>query len=537
MYRLVFFLFLFFNYNLFSQGAQEWTARYNGIGNGYDAANSIITDNLGNIVLTGHSQRVFGTSNSDYATIKYFPTGELQWVSIYNGPGNDDDYPEKVVIDKNNDIYVSGWSKGIGNNYDYATIKYNTLGIEQWVARYNGISNDKDQARSLVVDDSGNVFVTGQSYNSTSLYDCITIKYSSTGIQKWLSNYNNLNNSDGGYDIKLDNFGNIYVVGYSANVGSQEDFITIKYNSSGIQQWIARYDGIAHQTDEAKYLSIDDSGNIYVCGASLGVGNYEDYVVVKYNSFGIEKWVKRYDGSAIYFDKPCGVQVGKTGNIYVSGFSTESGTGYDFTTIKYNSIGNLLWIAKYNNGLNDIAFSFVVDSKENVYVTGESDGNSFGFDYATVKFDSAGNQKWVKRYSSQGDSNDRATSLTLDTMCNVYVTGYSGTDFLTIKYHQTITTINPVLSEVPSDFNLEQNFPNPFNPVTSFKYQVSQLNNVKLFISDILGNEIAVLVNENKIPGSYEIQWNAENFSSGIYFYSLQVDGNLIDTKKMLLLK
>ena len=94
---------------------------------------------------------------------------------------------------------------------------------------------------------------------------------------------------------------------------------------------------------------------------------------------------------------------------------------------------------------------------------------------------------------------------------------------------------------VADDFSLEQNYPNPFNPSTKIKYTVpsvgtSLMKFVQLKVYDVLGNEVATLVNEEKTAGSYEVKFKAAGLSSGIYFYKLQA-GNLVETKKMILMK
>jgi hypothetical protein len=89
---------------------------------------------------------------------------------------------------------------------------------------------------------------------------------------------------------------------------------------------------------------------------------------------------------------------------------------------------------------------------------------------------------------------------------------------------------------VAEDYLLSQNFPNPFNPSTKIRYSIPETSKVVIKVNDILGNEIATLVKEDKPSGTYEITWNANNISSGIYFYRLQV-GGYIETKKMVLLR
>jgi len=91
-------------------------------------------------------------------------------------------------------------------------------------------------------------------------------------------------------------------------------------------------------------------------------------------------------------------------------------------------------------------------------------------------------------------------------------------------------------NNIPTEYTLYQNYPNPFNPLTNIGFQIPNFGLVSLKIYDLLGTEVAVLVNEEKQPGVYEVQFDASNLSSGIYYYKL-VSGNFIETKKMVLLK
>jgi hypothetical protein len=88
----------------------------------------------------------------------------------------------------------------------------------------------------------------------------------------------------------------------------------------------------------------------------------------------------------------------------------------------------------------------------------------------------------------------------------------------------------------PSKFSLSQNYPNPFNPTTRLQFSVTQYEWVVLKVYDVLGREVATLVNEQKVPGSYNVEWNADHFASGVYFYQMKV-GSFSDVKKMLLIK
>jgi hypothetical protein len=116
---------------------------------------------------------------------------------------------------------------------------------------------------------------------------------------------------------------------------------------------------------------------------------------------------------------------------------------------------------------------------------------------------------------------------------------YAGQDGQIINFGVNIVNfvgIQPVKNTTPAVYLLEQNYPNPFNPTTSISYSIPKAGNVKLTVFDVLGRDVAVLVNEFKTAGSYTIEFNASEFSSGVYFYRIEA-GDFKDVKKMTLVK
>ena len=99
-----------------------------------------------------------------------------------------------------------------------------------------------------------------------------------------------------------------------------------------------------------------------------------------------------------------------------------------------------------------------------------------------------------------------------------------------------VSGIVPVVLQVPDKYKLEQNYPNPFNPVTKINYSITKTGLVTLKVYSILGQEVATLVNEVKTAGNYFVDFDASNFSSGVYFYSIKA-GDFNDTKRMFLIK
>ncbi|MCW8961318.1 MAG: T9SS type A sorting domain-containing protein, partial [Ignavibacteriaceae bacterium] len=113
-----------------------------------------------------------------------------------------------------------------------------------------------------------------------------------------------------------------------------------------------------------------------------------------------------------------------------------------------------------------------------------------------------------------------------------YAVGESG---VILKLDPSLVDVEPETS-TPTEFILYQNYPNPFNPTSKIKFRISDRGFVNLKVFDILGNEVATLVNEEKTAGEYEVEFNAKGLSNGIYFYKMQA-GNFAETKKLVLMK
>lgn len=224
--------------------------------------------------------------------------------------------------------------------------------------------------------------------------------------QVWVARYTGQVGSGGpnnAFAIAVDDSGYIYVTGTSYDTLSDMDYATIKYNSSGDTVWVRRYNGPDNSADDACAIAVDKNGNVYVTGESAGIGTYYDYATVKYNSAGDAMWSRRYNySSSIYnADGAYAIAIDKNGNVYVTGESDSgNGSNYDYATIKYDSLGNTLWVKRYNgpNNKGDAAYAIVADNSGNVYVTGVSPGLT-SCDYATIKYNSSGDTVWVRRYS------------------------------------------------------------------------------------------------------------------------------------------
>ena len=524
----------------FGQVVQEWVKRYDVTALvARDEARSIALDPSGNVLVTGQSIGV-GTGN-DFATVKYSNTGAVLWVARYNGPANLEDKAKKIAVDLSGNVYVTGSSEGLGTGIDYVTVKYSPSGTQLWAARYNGPGSGTDMAYSISVDASGNCYVTGESLGATATgVDYATIKYNSSGIQQWVARYNGpANDEDRASTVFVNASGNVYVTGASEGIGGTSfDYATIKYSAAGVVQWVSRYHGTAaYGIDYGTGIAVDLSGNVYVTGSSNGVGSNMDYATVKYNNLGTQLWVARYNGPGNGRDWANALVIDGSGNVYITGESILTGVNYDYATVKYSTAGIQQWAARYNgpNNTGDAALSLAVDAAGSVYVTGWSHGGVTEVDYATLKYNSVGDQKWIIRYTGfGGDAYDQGSSLVIDGAGNVYVTGFSlkseaNYDYATIKYSQPTgkkpAPLPVVVTKALTETFQVSNYPNPVSVTTRIQYEIPFNGRVAIKLYDELGREVSTLVDEQKQAGYHFTQYNASALQKGIYYYKVVLAG------------
>ncbi len=493
-------------------------------------------------------------------------------------------------------VYVSGTSNPSGTNASIVTVGYTTGGTQLWAKTIKGSANLNDYA-TAITSDAAFVYVTGYWFNPGR--DMFVVKYNAaTGDSLWCRGFNGAGNGgDYSFAVQVDGSGNVYIGGRS-DIGGTQKFTIVKYNAAGVVQSGFPFiysGGVSTAFDEIHSLKVDASGNIYATGRS-GASGAEDYLTIKVNSSGVVQWAKKYMGNSNASDIPIGLVFDGT-NVFVTGYSNRTGSNYDYVTIKYGgAAGDSLAAAVYNGtgGGNDFPTAMTIDGAGNVYVTGYSQGSTTNADYLTIKYNSSLVQQWTARSVNSGQDypssiavnptgdvyvtgasnigangadyytvkyaaangnvlgsrredgpahgNDYATAIGLDGVNppNVYVTGSwrtgAGTNYNTIKYPFDLSGIINISTQVPDKFSLQQNYPNPFNPTTNIRFDVAKSSSVRLAVYDIVGREVGVLVNQQLNPGTYEVNWNANGFSSGVYFYKL-ITGDFTETKKMILNK
>ncbi len=501
----------------FAQFTPEWVKFYNTYDNSQDFGYSLVIDKENNVVVSGTSQTLI--SGEDFITIKYSPSGSEIWAKRYNDSAFSMETCNINAVDEQNNIYAGGIA-AISNGWNYTIVKYSPSGNIKWINKILIPTNQVGYLYSVITDNSLNVYYCA----TTPGLGTELVKIDSNGTTQWRRTFQGSN-----YGLAVcvvDKISGSVVVCNSVP-DTINDLKTTKYSGNGDTLWNRYYNNISPVD-----LCIVN-GDIYITASTQN----SSITTLKYTSGGSLSWSKVYERYSTNSAKsiiPSG-----SGYLYIGG--NVSGLYSDFIILKYSLFGDLIWDRTFDSnigedGLHDIC----LDSNENIYASGISNNGC-----STVKFNKEGN--YINSHIYRIQPNETSWGFSNGYSNNaLYVTGYgigngTGCDIITLKY-STLIGISPVSEEIPHQFSLEQNFPNPFNPSTKIRFDISGTSSALTFLSvyDILGREVSTLVNEELKPGTYEVDWNAEGGAadcpSGVYFYKL-TSGKFSETKKMILMK
>ena len=297
-----------------------------------------------------------------------------------------------------------------------------------------------------------------------------------------------------------------------------DDVFIAKIDITGNKVWVKQAGG--DHTDGGSAIIVDDVGNIFLAGYFSGTANFgtfqftspdgnSDVFIAGLNGNGIFTWAKQGTGPG--YDYPTSISYNPTNGLSVCGVSTG---GFE--------IGGLIFVGGATDDIF-IANYFTTGVLKNVLYTGGL-GEERVFD---VYLDDNNSGFIVGSFSGSMEISD-TTIIALTTSTDLYIAKLNMNNISDVEDYTNELLLNK--------FELSQNFPNPFNPTTKIKYQIPELSFINIKVYDVLGNEIAILVNEEKLAGEYEVEFNGKELTSGIYFYQLEA-GNFIQTKKMILLK
>ncbi len=400
----------------------------------------------GNVLVAGSF--IDSVTGPNIVLKKFNRAGSPIWTVDYEGTGYHRDQATAIAIDNNYNIFVGGFTyTNSTNNYDYLVLKYDSAGTLLWTYTYNGTGSAADLVSALVIN-SGDVYLTGASVGSSTLFDYTTIKLNSSGTLVWNNRYNYLGN-DLPFDIDISGT-KVFVNGGSQNSIADWDYAQLIYTMSGTPFDTLRTTGTGIGFDHATQAVTDVQGYIYITGAYATVSNGLDYKTIKLDQQGNIKWISTFDGPSHLDDIANSVGVDYYGNVYVTGQSRKSSSHDDYCTIKYDSTGTEQWVRFYNYTLDDRANRLIVGDDNNIYVTGES-SNGSNKDFATLAYNPDGDTLWEIRFNGAYNSDDMATNIQKDGDF-VYVSGQKKINATTYQY-VTIAYGEATYENIPDAFN------------------------------------------------------------------------------------
>jgi len=503
----------------------------------------VAVDNFGNPVcarLVNYQQTYGLVVYCDVKLEKRNTSGSIIWENTIYGKTD----ISEIVLDQENNVICIGTFRDsviIGTTTLYQTevnqnsfvFKTDASGNFLWVKDGTEFAPQHSVINALEIKPSGNLLVGATNYNvNANIYEFdVDGNLVSTILQTGAETIS---------DINVDIPGNIWATGFAFNGAvsfngldtiapfTYNDYI-VKYNSSGIAQWVSFVEDITVQEFN---IVTDNSGNAYLSGnlfESTQFGNFTangpqwvyDFFVTKIDPDGNYLWLNEI---------PPGNNTSGDGTIGNSNFLSCSNDGFTFITGFYR--GQI----DFGNGI----------------ILSPIHGN----DIFVISYDPDGTVMWAK--AAGGETYNNGCGIVTDNNGSCYVSGvvsqnavfdtisitgeYMNLFIAKLTFGNPVNVENQLTGFTPNVYSLMQNYPNPFNPTTKIKFTVpvtlSEVEGsfVTLKVYDVLGNTVATLVNEVKPAGTYEVNFNANGLASGLYFYTLNA-GEYSQTKKMILLK
>jgi hypothetical protein len=487
---------------------------------------------------------------------KHGPAGGVQW-SVSDTAYGPSPTAVGLMLDSsgNLNLGLSGSPSSSVYRGSMTVVKVSSSGQPLWTQSLAMPTNPILVMNGFTVDAAGNAYATGYSIanlNGTNS-SMTTAKFNSDGSFGWLALRDGTplgsDSADVGRAVAVDSSGNVFVTGETGTNGNK-DIVTLKYKSMGQLQWASTYQASTGSPDDAKGIAITPTGDVFVLGQTTGSYADEDIVVLMYRGTdGALVWSDQYDAGAHLNETASSLLILGDGRIMVSGYTMVQNSTFDGIVLEYTDPGfrryllfrKLLLQYKGTVHSNNILNTLASDHEGNTFIGGYSTGSLGNMEAVLLKFAPDDNLTWETHYSPAYAGNVTVSSLAAKNDGGVAIAGFiNGTGspyhLYVASFGERPVAVTPQAGVVPSTWAMFQNYPNPFNPRATIRYQIASVSQVHLVVYDILGREMATLVNEKKGPGTYESQFDGSRFASGVYFYRLTA-GRFVQVRKMLLLK
>ncbi|TAK58275.1 MAG: T9SS type A sorting domain-containing protein [Bacteroidetes bacterium] len=461
-----------------------------------------------------------------------YNTTTQQWSSLGgNGTQGIDNYIREMALGPDGNVYIVGGFKAAGYSASPGIAKWDGTAWSA-VARGMVFGSSAPEPRSIAIAPNGDIYVGGK------LSQGINNDSSKSALSYYILKYSGGSWQGLGSGLDDDDVNSIVISGSDVYVGGN-----FRVSGNSKIRYIAKWNGSAWDSvgigtpvnGAVNSLAVAPNGDLYAGGNFSATGGNTSI-----------QYLARWNG--ITWDSAGGVPNGtvrkiafKGSDLYIAG---------DFSQISGNTIRGM---AKWNGTAWDTISSGLSGIDEFAFQgdTLFAAGTITLSDASTTKLAYWDGTTWtalgsgLKNENQTGSQSDGGVNGIVAVGSDIYFCGVFNLagnkpsyNFARWNSGETISSVRKASNEIPSSFSISQNYPNPFNPVTNFGLRISPQTKgmVSLKVFDVLGREVATLVNENLLPGTYEVSWNAGNHPSGVYFYRLQ-SGEFVETKRMMLLK
>lgn len=511
-------------------GNRSWaSATYASVGRA-----PFIDVNVAGDVYLGYTKPT-GIQISDMFITKLDNTGFSQWTISYSGPNQALDFISGMKAETvNGDLIVTGYTSHFPDMpMELQTIKFSAgNGSVMWVKRTVGtVTNGMNILKDMAVAPNGDVYICGQFSNTGLGYDGFFIKYNGTNGNEL---FRKIYNHKGGLTeesvscITLNSVNEPIILGYSRSV---KNLFVQKYSAAGSLLWNYNYNDSAEVYDEAPTSIVAGQNNTIFAVADQYNANIFDINAVKFDNVGVNPYtvcrtINKNTSQNQYIFDTVNINTGnrKLVRMEVKIDSLVHSNPKDLRLTLISPDGRARELFK-NSGLNTPSTGlFRTTFSDTASKTIDSGSATYTGYFAPLmpleifnSYSPDGN--WILEIIDVGTTD----------------TGKIYKWCMNINYEAPVG-IQPIGIESPKSFSLSQNYPNPFNPVTNIKFSIPQSGNVTMKVYDVLGKQVAELVNEFKPAGNYIVVFNASHLSSGIYFYRIETS-EFTEVKKMVLVK
>jgi hypothetical protein len=293
--------------------------------------------------------------------------------------------------------------------------------LHSWVARFHPDSGDVGTP-DVTADTAGNVYVCA-SVPGSGGSDYLVVKYDPDGNEQWFRTWDGpVQGEDVPSSVAADGLGRVYVTGRTGTSAGAA-FGTVCFSPSGESLWAGIHDTLFAGDDAAVAVVPAGSGDCYVVGtATAGSGRGKDIAVVFYDSLGTAEWAQLYNGPGRTLDSATCAALDDSGSVIVAGASAGRNDTLDYVLLRYSPEGQLTWFDRRRADSTAIPRALHIDHSGGINVTGSAYfGPGTGWDAFTAKYNANRSLRWTMRYNGPGSTNDHGMSLDTDLDTNLYV--------------------------------------------------------------------------------------------------------------------